>query len=116
MQGTGGKGSPDYAAVTSREAAQRLVEQGLLVPMLLLPEIFGGDAHPANVVFVPPFAAGIKQQADEDIIRPLVQAGKVTRYNAQPEYSGDSFVPVTIRVHASDPEEFSETIRVWRGV
>ncbi|GGC94170.1 hypothetical protein [Chelatococcus reniformis] len=45
---------PDYSVVTSREEAVRLAETNELVPMLLLPEMFGGDTNPANVVFVPP--------------------------------------------------------------
>jgi hypothetical protein len=104
---------PDYSAVVSAEMATRLAERGELVPVFLLPEMFGGDASAVNVVFVPPFAAELKNRADENIIRPLATEGKVTRYNAEPTYSGKSFVPVSITVHAYDPGEFQQTIRIW---
>lgn len=104
---------PDYSAVTSREDAVRLVATGELVPMLLLPEMFGGDSGPANIVFVPPFAAELKRRTDETIVRPLAADGKVTRYEAVPRYSGKSFVPVSVTVRAFDPGDFSETIAIW---
>lgn len=81
--------------------------------MLLLPEIFGGDDDPVNIVFVPPFAAHLKQRADEDIIQPMAEQGKITRYNAAPSYSGNSFVPIAVTVEASDPGEFTQTIGIW---
>lgn len=104
---------PDYSAVTSREEAVRLAGRGELVPMLLLPEMFGGDDGPGNVVFVPPFAAELKRQADENVIRPLAAEGRITRYNAEPSYSGRSFVPVAVTVRAEDPGAFSQTIAIW---
>lgn len=104
---------PDYSAVTSREEAARLAGTGELVPMLLVPEIFGGDANPANVVFVPSFAAELKRRADENIIRPLAGQGKITRYTATPSYAGKSFVPVAVTVRAFEPGAFTETIRIW---
>ncbi len=104
---------PDYSVVTSREKASRLTEKGELVPMLLLPEMFGGDGNPGNVVFVPPFAADLKRRTDENIIRPLAAEGKITRYNAEPVYSGRSFVPVSVTVQAHEPGEFTETIGIW---
>lgn len=104
---------PDYSAVTSREAAALLVEKNELVPMLLLPELFGGEAHPANVVFVPPFAAEIKMSTDQNVIRPLAESGKVTRYNAKPTYAGKSFVPVAVTIQAHEPGDFTQTIQIW---
>jgi hypothetical protein len=104
---------PDYSAVASLEKASCLAEKGELVRMLLLPGMFGGEDSPRNVVFVPPFAADLKQRADENIVRSLAAEGKITRYNAEPSYSGSSFVPIAITVRASDPGEFSETIKIW---
>ncbi|MCP5395429.1 MAG: hypothetical protein H6918_01625 [Sphingomonadaceae bacterium] len=104
---------PDYSSVTSRDKVARLVDKGQLVPMLLLPEMFGGDASEANLVFVPPFAADLKKRADENIIRRLAAEGKITRYNAEPIYCGRSFVPVAVTVQAFDPGDFTETIRIW---
>jgi len=104
---------PDYSSITSRDEAARLAEKGELVPMLLLPEMFGGDASEANVVFVPPFAAELKRRTDENIVRPMAAEGKVTRYNAEPSYSGRSFVPVSVTIRAYDPGDFAGTIGIW---
>lgn len=106
-------GGPDYSQVSSREEAARLADKGELTPMRLLPEMFGGDASEANVVFVPPFVVELKRRADEDIIRPLAAEGRVTQYNATPRYSGTSFIPVAVVIHAYDPGDFSETIKIW---
>lgn len=104
---------PDYSAIDSRDKAAKLAENGELVPVLLLPEMFGGDNNEANVVFIPTFAADLKRQTDENIIQPLASQGKVTRYNAVPTYSGKSFVPVAVTVQAHDPGNFRQTIRIW---
>lgn len=108
-----GKAKPDYSGVTSREEASRLVATGELVAMQLLPRMFGGDDGPANVVFVPPFAAELKQRTDENVVRPAAVAGKVTQYNAVPSYAGNSFVPSSIAIRAHDPGEFNLTIAIW---
>jgi hypothetical protein len=104
---------PDYSTVTSHAEAQQLAEKGELVSVLLLPEIFGGKAVAANVVFVPPFAAVLKKRVDEEIVRPLAAEGKVTQYASEPRYEGESFVPVSITVRAHNPGTFSETIGIW---
>jgi hypothetical protein len=116
VAGVGDKTSasgPDYSAVVSLEMATRLVESGLLVPLFLLPEMFGGDDRTANVVFVPAFAAELKIRTDENIILPLATGGKITRYDAEPTYAGNSFVPVSIFVHAHDPGDFRYTLKIW---
>jgi hypothetical protein len=104
---------PNFSQVISREEALRLTQKGLLVPLLLLPEMFGGDADPRNVVYVPRFVAELKRQADEDIVRPLAAAGKITRYNAQPNYAGRSLIPVSLTIHAHEPGDFTPTIGIW---
>jgi hypothetical protein len=104
---------PDFSAVDSREQAQRLVERGELVPLMLLSERFGGNPTAENIVFVPPFAAEMKAETDETIVMPLVADGKVTRYRAEPEYSGRSFVPIAIKIVASDPADFTCDLAIW---
>lgn len=104
---------PDYSHITSRELASPLVQRGELVPTLLLPEMFGGDFRPENVVFVPPFAAELKMRADGHIIWPLAADEKITRYAARPIYSGSSLVPIVLIVHAYDPGDFTHTIQIW---
>ena len=98
---------------TPAKKAMRLAKKGELVPILLLPEIFGGDNLEANVVFVPSFAADLKNSADENIVKPLAAEGRITRYRAEPVYSGKSFVPVALSIHAHDPSDFHHRIAIW---
>ena len=107
------KAGSDYSTIDSRRQLSRLARAGELVPLLLLPEIFGGDARDENVVFVPPFAANRKSEIDEQLIGPLAGEGKVTNYNAEPIYAGTSFVPTAIVVHAYGASTVHETIPIW---
>jgi hypothetical protein len=107
------KHGPDYSQVNSNDEVQRLAARRELVPLLLLPEAFGGEAISENTVYVPPFAAELKRDFDQNIIAPLAAEGKVTRYIAEPEYSGTSFVPVAIKLTASDPANFSYDLAIW---
>jgi hypothetical protein len=50
---------PDFSTLDSREKVQAAVADGRLVPMLLMPEEFGGPAEGMNVVFVPVWAAAL---------------------------------------------------------
>ncbi|MDP3855986.1 hypothetical protein [Phenylobacterium sp.] len=104
---------PDYSHVDTREKAERLVERGKLVALLLLPEQFGGDWRAENIVFVPPFAADLKTRVDENIIIPLAIEGKVTRYRAEPEHAGRSMVPIAVKLVASDPADFTYNMAIW---
>jgi hypothetical protein len=103
----------DYRQVTSVEAAEALVRQGRLVRLLLLPVDFGGADVPHNSVYVPPFVVELKDSIDRDIILPLAQEGRITQYAAQPEYAGESFVPVALHVTAWEPGSFNTVIRIW---
>jgi hypothetical protein len=103
---------PDYSHITSRELAFDLVQRGELVALFLLPEMFGGDDRPGNVVFVPPFAAEAKMRTDGQIW-PLAVDRIITEYAAEPTYSGGSFVPILLTVHAYDPGRFIYIIRIW---
>jgi len=64
-------------------------------------------------VFVPPFAAELKMRADGHIIQPLAADRTITRYAAQPTYSGSSLVPIVLTVRAYDPGDFTHTIKIW---
>jgi hypothetical protein len=112
MQDNQAKG-PDYSAVTSREHVADLTAKGELIAMLMMPEALGGRAVPENLLYVPPFVAELKIQTDERVIYPMIRAGNVTRYNVEPVYSGRSFVPIAVKIHASEPGKFSTTIRIW---
>ncbi len=104
---------PDYSSVDSMTEARRLVDEGELVPMLLLPEEFGGEAIAENTVYVPGFVADLKHRTDHNVVFPLAANGKVTRYSAQPEYEGNSVVPVAIQIAATEPANFVQDIAIW---
>jgi hypothetical protein len=104
---------PDFSGVDSEDKAVQLELRGQLEKLYLLPFEFGGRDLPENVVYVPTGMAEIKQGIDDNVIRPLVADGQITRYVATPEYSGDSFVPIAITIVASDPGSFTTTINVW---
>jgi hypothetical protein len=104
---------PDFAALNSREKVEAAARRGELVPMLLMPEEFGGPPDGMNVVFVPAWVAEEKHRIDVGTIQPLGEEGKITKYSAQPGYKGDSFVPSSLTVRAHDPGEFTATIEIW---
>ena len=106
------RGGPDFTSVDSKLKAEDLYRRGVLVKLLLLPTELGGQEVPANVVFVPAFAANVKARIDHNVVQALVGAGKVTRYRAIPEYQGDSFIPCAITITASNPGKFSSTIDI----
>lgn len=104
---------PDFSNVDSTEKAERLVAQGVLGKVFLLPLEFGGQDIPPNVVYVPLNVIEIKRGIDLNVIRPLVASGKVTQYQAAPEYQGSSIIPSAIKVSASNPGDFSSMINIW---
>lgn len=102
-----------FSSVNSREKAEAAARQGGLVPMLLMPEEFGGEYNALNVVFVPSWAAEQKHRIDMDTILPLGESGKISKYFAQPAYKGDSFIPSSITIRAYEPGDFTATIEIW---
>lgn len=77
---------PDFSHVTSAAQAEELTRAGRLEQLLLLPEVFGGRPDPGG--------------EGHPVLRP-------------PEYEGASFIPIAIKITASDPGEFTTTIAVW---
>ena len=104
---------PDFSTLDSRHKIQAAVSADQLVPLLLMPEEFGGHAVEVNTVFVPSWAAEEKRRIDLGVIVPLAKEGKVSRYTAEPIYNGSSFVPSKVVIRASDPGEFSATVEIW---
>ena len=108
---------PDFSLIDSEQKAQQLCAQGSLVRMLLLPAAFSGSDIPENVVYVPAWLASAKEGIDLNIVRPLILDGTVEQYSATPEYDGESFVPVAVRISAWHPNYpdggFSSTLGVW---
>ena len=106
-------GGPDFSDTDSRAKAEARVQRGELEKLWLLPEEFGGTDDPRNVVYVPIGFVAAKARIDTNFIKPLVADGKITEYRATPEYQGKSFVPIAIRVVASNPRCFVSDINIW---
>jgi hypothetical protein len=104
---------PDFRSIDSQAKAMELAKSGQLKKLLLLPPEFGGKDIPPNWVLVPDWVVEKKSETDNNIVRPLAAEGKVTRYQALPQYQGKSFIPNAITIVASDPGSFTMTIAIW---
>lgn len=104
---------PDFSTTDSKAKAEALVGRGELAKLLLLPAEFGGAEDPQNIVYVPVSFVAIKADIDMNIIKPLIESEKVTEYRAAPEYQGKSFVPIAIKINASNPGSFNSEINIW---
>ncbi len=108
-----GSSGLDFSAIDSQAKAEVLFANGKLSKLFLMPLEFGGEDYGMNVVYVPIFAAEMKLSIDTNVIKPLVEQGKIKQYQAAPQYQGSSFIPNSIIVTASDPSSFSTVIRIW---
>lgn len=106
---------PDYSLIDSLAKAEELHARGELARCFLLPLEFGGMDVPPNVVYVPPFVVKAKSDIEQNIVIPLANEGKVTRYAAEPSYQGNSFVPSSLKIIASEPEQFTSVLQIWGG-
>ena len=104
---------PDFSETDSKAKAETRLQRGELETLFLLPAEFGGTDDPRNVVYVPRGFVAVKRDIDTNIIKPLVADGKITEYRATPEYQGKSFVPIAIKIVASNPGSFTTTISIW---
>ena len=104
---------PDFSQIDSQAKAEELFRRGDLEKLFLMPLEFGGEDIPVNTLYVPVGVADIKAGIDNNVIGPLAVEGKITKYTATPEYQGESFIPIAIKIVASDPGEFSTTINIW---
>ena len=108
--------SADYSAVSTRDKAWDLVEQGTLVALPMLPALFGGDENDdRNIVFVPPAVADRKERIDDEVVLPLVEAGKVVEYAVTPQNDARSFVPLALDITISSPETHFYRLTIWAG-
>jgi hypothetical protein len=104
---------PDFSNVNTKDKSEAGCQSGELEKLLLLPADFGGTEDPRNVVYVPRGFVAIKANIDNNIVKPLIAEGKVTRYEAVPEYAGKSFIPIAIKIVASNPGSFTSDINIW---
>ena len=104
---------PDFSGIDSRTKAEELFRRGELEKLYLLPLEFGGEDDSRNTLYVPVGLAGIKSGIDNNVVKPLIAEGKITKYAATPEYQGKSFIPIAVKIVASDPVDFTTTINIW---
>lgn len=104
---------PDFSTIDSEAKVEELYRRGELEKLILMPVELGGQDEPDNVLYVPIGVASIKSRIDQNIIAPLAREGKISRYQAEPEYQGGSFVPIALKITASDPGHFTTTIQIW---
>src|SRR5687767_9585736 len=107
------RSGPDFSAIDSREKAEALFRRGDLEKLFLIPLEFCGVDNPLNTLYVPVGVARIKADIDNNLIGPMAADGTITKYTAAPEYQGKSCIPVAIKIVASEPGEFSSTIKIW---
>lgn len=106
------KNGPDYSEVDSLDKALALHRKGELVRMYLFPIDLGGQESELNCVYVPEFAAMLKERFD-NLVGDLLEAGKVDSYSAAPEYRGKSFVPSALLLEAKGEGGITERIEIW---
>ena len=104
---------PDFSEIDSQSKAEDLFRRGDLEKLFLMPLEFGGQDIPVNTLYVPVGVADIKAGIDNNVIGALAADGKITKYAATPEYQGKSFIPIAIKIVASDPGQFSTTLNIW---
>jgi len=104
---------PDFSDIDSRKKAEAAFRRGDLEKLFLMPLEFGGEDNPLNTLYVPIGLAEVKSGIDNNIIRPLAAEGKINKYAATPEYQGNSVIPIAIKIMASDPGEFTTTLKIW---
>ena len=78
--------------------------------MHLVPPEFGGPDNAQNMLYVPAGVADIKRNIDLNQVLPLIEQGQEIEYGVEPEYQGDSFVPMAFTIHAGP---INATINVW---
>jgi hypothetical protein len=107
--------APDFSAVTTKAAAQRLVRKGELVEILYFPAEFGGPDEPQNIGYITPEAAQIREMAIGTFGR-FAEDGTIDTLKVVPDYKGGSVVPSSITMTGTRSGEGGSigiTIDVW---
>lgn len=107
--------APDYAAITTRAEAGKLVRKRLLVKIHFFPVELGGPNTRINTGYVTPEAALSHARLVESLAL-YAGRGMVDRLEIVPEYDGPSVVPRRIRMTATDSrggDRYERVIEVW---
>jgi hypothetical protein len=104
---------PDFAAIRTVQQADSLFKAGLLDRLFIMPLEFGGEEIPQNLLYVPKGAAARKAAIDQEVIAPLIQEGRISKYTANAEYQDGSVVPSAIKITVSDLETYTFTLNLW---
>ena len=106
-----------FAAIDSLGKAHLMMDKGMLEPLFLKPERFGGTQTPDNRVYVPIGIGRIKEKHDAEITK-LAEETPDLVYACLPKFKGMSRVPYELLITATTPEPekkvaYSETIQIW---
>lgn len=107
--------APDYAAVTTKREAARLVRKHLLVKIHFFPVELGGPKTSVNIGYVTPEAAASHWRLTQMLSR-YGARGLIDRLEIVPEYKGLSIVPSRIRMtasHSRGGRSFERVIEIW---
>jgi len=104
---------PDFSGVDSKAKVEELFRKGDLEKLYLFPLEMGGEEIEQNTLYVPIGVAEVKSGIDNNVTGPLAAEGKITQYKAEPEYQGNSSIPIAIKITAWSPGQFSTTINIW---
>ena len=108
-------GGPDFSAITTKAAANKLVRKGELVKVRLFPSELGGPDDPDNIVYVTPFAAQARTLLIGTLVRQMKE-GLIDRMEVEPDYRGASIIPTKITMtawHGSKKGSFGAAINIW---
>lgn len=108
---------PDFTAVTTKAAANRLVREGRLVKIHFFPTELGGQAkEPLNIGYITPEAAEARALLIGTLER-FRDEGLIDQMQIVPDYKAESIIPTRIRFKAwhrkRDGGEFEGVVEVW---
>ncbi len=106
--------SIDPATITTRELAERLVDEGRLVKFYLYPAAFGGSEAESDSRYLPA-AAALEKNRFDSMVRGRISDGRLTGYYCQPTDVGESLIPSSLKLVAlkNGNPVFVTTIDVW---
>lgn len=106
---------PDFSAVTTRAAAQKLAREGRLVRIRAFPTELGGPSDPHNILYIPP-AVEEARQLLIGTLRRFTAEDLIDQLDVQAEYKGASIIPSRIRFkawHSRGGAPFEAVVEVW---